>query len=149
MTRCCIIGLFATLLATGPAWPATPDSNDVRADVDHRGDAATGLAFDGPARLPAGLLPTQGKSCIVGEQVTARGTIQDVMRRPGGWSAGAIARVDGCEGITDFATGFAALFGDGRPPPGCEHGSRFLASGTARSGFQPEFFLKVESIKCE
>jgi hypothetical protein len=155
MTRCCNVGLVAALLAAGPAWADVLDGNGVRTETHGRGERAeigpskTRLAFDGPASLLPGVPMPQGRSCIVGERVTARGTIQDVMRQRGRWSAGAIARVDDCQGLTDLATGFAALFGDGKPPPGCEHGSRFLASGTARSGFEPEFFLKVESIKCE
>lgn len=104
---------------------------------------------DGLAGLPAVLRPGQGRSCVIGEKVTVSGTIQDVARQWRGWSAGAIAQADRCRGLTDLSTGFAALFGDGRPPPHCEHGSRFWATGTASSGFQPEFFLKVESITCE
>jgi hypothetical protein len=167
MTRLCIIGLIAALLASGPAWPAALDHAVADSEPIAKGTAiercdretarknpapacaAAKLAFDEPARLPKGLLPAESRSCVLGERVTVSGTIQDMMRKPGGWSAGAIARVDDCEGLTDLSTGFAALFGDGRPPPRCEHGSHFWASGTASSGFQPEFFLKVRSIKCE
>lgn len=167
MTRLCIPGLAAALLAAGPAWPAAldyaiADSEPIaKRAVAERCDreaaqeksapacAVTKLAFDEPASLPAGLLPELGRSCSLGEKVTISGTIQDVARKPGGWSAGAIARADHCTGLTDLSTGFAALFGDGRPPPKCERGSRFLASGMASYGFQPEFFLKVQSIKCE
>jgi hypothetical protein len=111
--------------------------------------AVAELACDGRADLPAALRPELGRPCALGERVTVSGTIQDVTRKPGGWSAGTIARVDNCRGMTDPSTGFAALFGNGRPPRGCEHGSRFFASGTARYGFEPEFFLDVQSIKCE
>lgn len=148
MTRRCITGLTAALLTASPAWPAALDRGTANSEPIGKG-AATQLAFDGPARLPAGLLPDQGRSCVVGERVTISGTIEDVERKAGGWSAGATARADGCKGLTDFSTGFAALFGDGRPPPNCERGSRFWASGTASYGFEPEFFLKVQSIRCE
>jgi hypothetical protein len=150
MTRLCFIGLFAAVLAVGPAWPAVLDGNDGRADKQGRDEgSATRLAFDASASRAATMLAPQGRSCWLSERVVASGTIQDVMLGPDGWSAGAIARVDNCAGVTDPSTGFAALFGDGKPPPACEHGSRFWASGTASSGFQPEFYLKVESIRCE
>jgi len=125
MTRLCILGLTAVVLAAGPAF-----------------------AFDGPAGLPKGPAPAE-RSCLIDGLVTLSGTIQDMMLGSGGWSAGVIARDNDCEGLTDPSTGFTALFGDGKPPPSCEHGSRFWASGTARSGFHPEFFLQVEAIKCE
>jgi hypothetical protein len=125
MTRLCIVGLMAAALAVGPAF-----------------------AFDGPAGLPKGPAAAE-RSCLVDGRITLSGTIQDMMLGPEGWSAGVIARADNCTGLTDPSTGFTALFGDGKPPPRCEHGSRFWASGTARSGFHPEYFLNVESIKCE
>lgn len=148
MTRLCILGLVAAFLVAGPAWPAALDHalTDARPIAK---ETATELAFDEPARLPAGLLPAESRSCILGEQVTVSGTIADVERQPDGWSAGATARVDKCRGLTDASTGFAALFGEGKPPPSCEHGSRFWASGTIRAGFEPEFFLRVQTIKCE
>ena len=121
MTRPCILGLTAAVLAAGPVF-----------------------AFDGPAGLAAA-----ERSCLVDGRITLSGTIQDMMRQPGGWSAGVIARGNHCEGLTDPSTGFTALFGDGKPPASCEHGSRFWASGTARPGFQPESYLQVELIKCE
>ncbi len=111
--------------------------------------AVAELACDGLADLPAALRPEFNRACVIGEKVTVSGTIQDVAREWRAWSAGAIAQTDHCEGLTDLSTGFAALFGDGKPPASCEHGSRFWASGTARPGFQPEFFLKVQSIRCE
>ena len=148
MPRRSIIGLIAALLTASPVWPAALDDATAHSEPIAKG-TSTQLAFDGPARLPAGLLPDQGRSCVVGERVTINGTIEDVERKAGGWSAGATARADGCKGLTDFSTGFAALFGDGRPPPNCERGSRFWASGTASYGFEPEFFLKVQAIKCE
>jgi hypothetical protein len=124
MTRLCIVGLMAAALAAGPA-----------------------LAFDGPAGLPKD--PRAERSCLVDGRITLSGTIQDMMSGPEGWSAGVIARGNPCTGLTDPSTGFTALFGDGKPPPRCEHGSQFWASGTARSGLHPESFLNVESIKCE
>ena len=125
MTRPCILGLVAALVAAGAA-----------------------LAFDGPAQFPKGLEPADG-TCFLGERVTIGGTIADVERQSGGWSAGVIARGGHCAGLTDLSTGFTALFGDGKPPAACEHGSHFWASGIASTGFQPEFYLKVEEIKCE
>ena len=119
MTRLCALGL-ATVLAAGPAF-----------------------AFDGPAGLPT------ERTCLMDGKITLHGTIQDVMRQGEGWSAGVLTQANHCEGLTDPSTGFTALFGDGKPPPACEHGSRFWASGTTRSGFQPAFYLQVESIKCE
>jgi hypothetical protein len=107
------------------------------------------LACDGFANLPAAFRPDQGRPCTVGEKVTVSGTIQDVARRRRAWSAGTIATVDNCKGLIDPSTGFAALFGHGRPPSGCIRGRRFLAVGVTGYGFQPEFFLKVQSIKCE
>ena len=160
ITRCCIVGLVTALLAAGPASADVLDGNGLRTETHGRGERAeirlsttrlakTRLAFDGPASLLPGVPMPQGRSCIVGERVTARGTIQDVMRQGEGWSAGVLTQANHCEGLTDPSTGFTALFGDGKPPPACEHGSRFWASGTARSGFQPAFYLQVESIKCE
>jgi hypothetical protein len=111
--------------------------------------AVAELACDGLADLPAALRPEFNRACVIGEKVTVSGTIQDVAREWRAWSAGAIARTDHCRGLTDLSTGFAALFGEGKPPANCEHGSRFWATGTASSGFQPEFFLKVKSIRCE
>jgi hypothetical protein len=107
------------------------------------------LACDGFASLPAALRPEQSRPCAIGEKVTVSGTIQDVARRRRAWSAGTIATVDNCRGLTDPSTGFAALFGHGRPPADCIKGKRFLALGTTGYGFDPEFFLNVESIKCE
>jgi hypothetical protein len=107
------------------------------------------LSCDGFARLPAALRPELSRPCALGEKVTISGTIQDVARKRGAWSAGTLARVDNCRGLTDPSTGFAALFGQGAPPRNCVRGKRFLASGTTGYGFQPEFFLKVQSIKCE
>jgi hypothetical protein len=107
------------------------------------------LSCDGLAALPAALRPELSRPCALGEKVTISGTIQDVSRKKDGWSAGTLARVDNCRGLTDPSTGFAALFGQGVPPAGCVRGTRFLASGTTGYGFQPEFFLKVQSIKCK
>jgi hypothetical protein len=107
------------------------------------------LSCNGLAELPAALRAQPGRPCTLGEKVTISGTIQDVSRDPDGWSAGTLARVDNCRGLTDPSTGFAALFGQGVPPASCVRGTRFLASGTTGYGFQPEFFLKVQSIKCE
>jgi hypothetical protein len=107
------------------------------------------LSCNGLAELPAALRSEFGRPCELGEKVTVSGTIQDVSRDLDGWSAGTLARVDNCRGLTDPSTGFAALFGQGAPPASCVRGKRFLASGTADYGFQPEFFLKVQSIKCE
>ena len=111
--------------------------------------AVAELVCDGLANLPAALRPDQSKPCVAGEQVTVSGTIQDVAQKRRAWSAGTIARVDNCRGLTDPSTGFAALFGEGRAPSSCERGARFWAVGTARDGFEPQFFLKVQSIKCE
>jgi hypothetical protein len=111
--------------------------------------AVVEFACDGFANLPAALRPDQGRPCTVGEKVTVSGTIQDVARRRRAWSAGTIATVDNCKGLIDPSTGFAALFGQGRPPPECIRGKRFLAVGVTGYGFQPEFFLNVQSIKCE
>jgi hypothetical protein len=107
------------------------------------------LSCNGSAELPAVLRPEQDRLCALGEKVTVSGTIQDVSRNPDGWSAGTLARVDNCRGLTDPSTGFAALFGQGVPPASCVRGTEFLASGTAGYGFQPEFFLKVQSITCK
>jgi hypothetical protein len=107
------------------------------------------LSCDGLAALPAALRPELSRPCALGEKVTISGTIQDVSRKKGGWSAGTLARVDNCRGLTDPSTGFAALSGQGVPPASCVRGTRFLASGTTGYGFQPEFFLKVRSIKCK
>jgi hypothetical protein len=125
MTRLGIIGLTAALLTASPAWPAALDHGIAASEPIAKG-TATQLAFDGPARLPAGLLPEQDRSCVVGERVTISGTIEDVERKAGGWSAGATARADACKGLTDFSTGFAALFGDG--------GRRRTANGAVAFG---------------
>jgi hypothetical protein len=101
------------------------------------------FAFDGPAGLPA------EKTCLVDGRITLNGTIQDMMLQSGGWSAGVLAHGNNCQGLTDPSTGFTALLGDGKPPTACERGSRFWASGTATPGFQPESYLKVETIRCE
>jgi hypothetical protein len=124
-------GWIPALLAIGPAWPVAADS------------------YVGQESLPAISWPDQSKPCTIGEQVTVIGTIQDVAQKRRAWTAGTIARVDHCSGLTDPSTGFAALFGEGRAPSSCERGARFLAVGTARSGFEPQFFLNVQSITCE
>ena len=148
MARPCILGLMAALVAAGPAWPAVRDHSVADAESVAKRLALTQLAFDGPTHLPKGMAPAES-GCVLGERVTIGGTIADVERQGGGWSAGVIARGGHCKGLTDLSTGFTALFGDGKPPAACEHGSRFWASGTASSGFQPEFYLKVDEIRCE
>lgn len=111
--------------------------------------AVVELACDGLAALPAALRPDQSRPCAVGDKVTVSGTIQDVARKRGAWSAGTLATVDNCRGLVDPSTGFAALFGHGRPPSECIKGRRFLAVGITGYGFDPQFFLNVQSIKCE
>jgi hypothetical protein len=112
------------------------------------------LAFAKPALtdnadLPAALVPGGNRPCEVGQQVTMSGTIQDVKREKQSWSAGTIAHVDHCSGLTDPSTGFAALFGKGGLPPACRGGKRFFATGQADYGREPEFFLKVHKIACD
>ena len=111
--------------------------------------AVVELACDGLANLPAAVRLDQGRPCTIGQKVTISGTIQDVARKWGAWSAGTIATVDNCKGLIDPSTGFAALFVQGRPPPECIRGKRFFAVGITDYGFQPEFVLNVQSIKCE
>jgi hypothetical protein len=122
---------MTALLAIDPAWPIAADS------------------YVGQEGLPAISWPGKSKPCVIGEQVTVIGTIQDVAQERRAWTAGTIARVDHCTGLTDPSTGFTALFGAGRAPSSCERGARFLAVGTARAGFEPQFFLNVQSITCE
>lgn len=131
MTRGRTIGWITALLAIAPAWPVAADN------------------YVGQQSLPAISWPDQSKPCMIDEQVTVTGTIQDIAQEQRAWTAGTIARVDHCSGLTDPSTGFAALFGKGRAPSSCERGARFLAVGTARSGFEPQFFLNVQSINCE
>jgi hypothetical protein len=106
-------------------------------------------ACDGMAALPAALVPDESKRCKAGQHVAVSGTIQDIKRDKQSWSAGTIAHVDNCTGLTDPSTGFAALFGSGRIPSKCRDGQRFFATGEADYGREPEFFLKVRKITCD
>jgi hypothetical protein len=155
MTRLCILGLTAVVLSAGPARSAALDHANAdseaiaRAAVCNReGEdpaqacAATRLAFDEPTGLPAAFLPEQNRSCVLGERVTISGTIEDVAHQSGGWSVGATARVDICMGLTDPSTGFGALFGDGKPPPRCEHRSRFWAPARQVTAFSRSSFSR-------
>jgi hypothetical protein len=101
------------------------------------------------AGLPAALVPDGSKPCRVGQPVAVSGTIQDIKQGKQSWSAGTIAHADDCSGLTDPSTGFAALFGSGPLPSKCRGGKRFLATGAADYGREPEFFVKVHKISCD
>jgi tetratricopeptide (TPR) repeat protein len=101
------------------------------------------------ANLPSGIIPDESQRCRIGMPADIKGTLVDIKRDQKSWSVGSTTYINTCTGLVDPSTGFAVLLGSKKLPSACRVGKKYVASGDIDYGFEPEFFLKVHSIKCE